>query len=52
MGQIAGLNPNWSLYKTQQELVHNISVEHTRKILGDRIGLMFYDVRRFTLKLP
>jgi transposase len=32
------------LYKTQQELVQNISVEHTRKILGGRIGLMFYDV--------
>ena len=32
------------LYKTQQELVQQISVEHTRKILGGRIGLMFYDV--------
>ena len=32
------------LYDTQQELVQNISVEHTRKILGGRIGLMFYDV--------
>ena len=32
------------LYKTQQELVQNISVEHTRRILGGRIGLMFYDV--------
>ena len=32
------------LYKTQQELVQNISVAHTRKILGGRIGLMFYDV--------
>ena len=32
------------LYKTQQELVQNISVEYTRKILGGRIGLMFYDV--------
>ena len=27
------------LYKTQQELVQNISVEYTRKILGGRIGL-------------
>lgn len=27
------------LYKTQQELVQNISVEHTQKILGGRIGL-------------
>ena len=32
------------LYNTQKELVQQISVEHTRKILGDRIGLMFYDV--------
>lgn len=32
------------LYSSQQELVQNISVEHTRKILGGRIGLMFYDV--------
>lgn len=32
------------LYKSQQEQVQNISVEHTRKILGGRIGLMFYDV--------
>ena len=32
------------LYKTQQALVQNISVEHTRKVLGGRIGLMFYDV--------
>ena len=32
------------LYNTQKELVQQISVEHTRKILGGRIGLMFYDV--------
>lgn len=32
------------LYKTQQELIQQISVEHTRKILGGKIGLMFYDV--------
>ena len=32
------------LYKSQQELVQQISVEHTRKILGGRIGLVFYDV--------
>ena len=32
------------LYKTQQEQVQQISVEHTKKILGGRIGLMFYDV--------
>ncbi len=33
------------LYNTQQELVQQISVEHTRKVLGGKIGLMFY--RRF-----
>ena len=32
------------LYKSQQELVQQISVEHTMKILGGRIGLVFYDV--------
>ena len=32
------------LYKTQMELAQQISVEHTRKILGGKIGLMFYDV--------
>lgn len=32
------------LYNTQQELVQQISVEHTRKILGGKIELMFYDV--------
>lgn len=32
------------LYNTQQEQIQNISVEHTRKILGGKIGLMFYDV--------
>lgn len=32
------------LYRSQQELVRQISVDHTRKILGGRIGLMFYDV--------
>lgn len=32
------------LYDTQQELVQQISVEHTRRILGGKIGLMFYDV--------
>lgn len=32
------------LYSTQQEEVQRISVEHTRKILGGEIGLMFYDV--------
>lgn len=32
------------LYDTQMELAQQISVEHTRKILGGSIGLMFYDV--------
>jgi len=32
------------LYNTQQEKIQQISVEHTRKILGGNIGLMFYDV--------
>jgi len=32
------------LYSTQQEQVQQISVEHTKKILGGKIGLMFYDV--------
>ena len=32
------------LHKTQQEQVQKISVEHTRKILGGKIGLVFYDV--------
>lgn len=32
------------LYKSQQEKVQEISVAHTRKILGGTIGLMFYDV--------
>jgi hypothetical protein len=32
------------LYNTQQNLIQRISVEHTKRILGERIGLMFYDV--------
>jgi transposase len=32
------------LYNTQQEKIQQISVWHTQKILGGRIGLMFYDV--------
>ena len=32
------------LHDTQKELVEQISVEHTRKILGGSIGLVFYDV--------
>lgn len=32
------------LHNTQQEKVQQLSVEHTRKIMGGKIGLMFYDV--------
>ena len=32
------------LYNTQMELAQQISVEHTRKLFGGKIGLMFYDV--------
>ena len=32
------------LYNTQMELAQQISVKHTRKIFGGKIGLMFYDV--------
>jgi len=32
------------LYSNQQEAVQRISVEHTRKILGGSLGLLFYDV--------
>ncbi len=32
------------LHGTQRELIQQISVEHTRKILGGRIGIVFYDV--------
>jgi transposase len=32
------------LYNTEQEKVQQISVEHTRKILEGKIGLLFYDV--------
>ena len=32
------------LHKTQKEQVQQISVEHTRKLLGGNVGLMFYDV--------
>jgi len=32
------------LQSTQQAIVQQISVEHTRKILGGKIGLVFYDV--------
>jgi transposase len=32
------------LHNTQEEKVQQTSVEHTRKILGGKIGLVFYDV--------
>lgn len=32
------------LYNTQQPLIQEISVEHTRQILGGKIGIVFYDV--------
>lgn len=32
------------LYNTQMQLAQQISVAHTRKVLGGKIGLMFYDV--------
>ena len=32
------------LYNTQRELVQRISVEHTRRLLGGGLGLLFYDV--------
>jgi glutamate-1-semialdehyde aminotransferase len=32
------------LYATMRELIQQISVEHTLKILGGRINVVFYDV--------
>ncbi|MDR3118912.1 MAG: IS1634 family transposase [Mediterranea sp.] len=32
------------LYATRRELIQQISVEHSLKILGGRIGIVFYDV--------
>jgi transposase len=32
------------LYNTQQDKIQQISVEHTKRLLGGRIGLVFYDV--------
>jgi transposase len=32
------------LYNTQQDSIQKISIEHTQKILGGKIGLLFYDV--------
>lgn len=33
-----------TLYDTRREQIQQISVEHTRKLLGGRIGIVFYDV--------
>jgi len=33
-----------TLYDTQKDRIQQISLEHTKKILGGKIGLMFYDV--------
>lgn len=33
-----------TLYNTQRERIQQISVEHTRKLLGGQIGIVFYDV--------
>jgi transposase len=32
------------LYNTQQNNIQKISIEHTQRILGGKIGLLFYDV--------
>jgi hypothetical protein len=32
------------LYNSQQEKIQQISIEHTMRILGGKIGLLFYDV--------
>jgi transposase len=32
------------LYNTQQDNIQKISIEHTQRILGGKIGLLFYDV--------
>ena len=40
------------LYNTRMELVQQISVEHTRKILGGSVGLMFYDVTTLYFETP
>lgn len=33
-----------NLYNSQRELIQQISVNHTRKLLGGKIGIVFYDV--------
>lgn len=33
-----------TLYNTQREQIQQISVEHTRTLLGGKIGIVFYDV--------
>ena len=38
------------LYNTQMELAQQISVKHTRRILGGRLGIVFYDVTTLYFK--
>lgn len=38
------------LYNTQQEIVQEISVRHTRELFGGNLGILFYDVTTFTLR--
>jgi transposase len=38
------------LYNTQQDNIQKISIEHTRRILGGKIGLLFYDVTTLILR--
>ena len=39
------------LYNTQMELAQQISVAHTQRILGGKLGLLFYDVSYTDLRL-
>lgn len=38
------------LYDTQKDLVQRVSVEHTFKVLGGRVEMLFYDVTSFILR--
>lgn len=38
------------LYNTQQSNIQKISIEHTQRILGGKIGLLFYDVTTLNFK--
>ena len=39
-----------TLYNTRREQIQQISVEHTRQLLGGRIGIVFYDVTTLYLE--